>query len=305
MVFTPKVAYMTAWTLFLGCYFCLPLALDGAGLSPLPTAVRKHLKDTAISAKNSGMRDVDCIYVINLDCRPEKWVRVSSLLKERGLNPNRFSAIVGAGLSLRTKQELSGHYPMRLSDGEYGCLLSHLSVIRDAYKRGFRRIWVCEDDIDIIRDVKQLPLLLDRLTAIDPKWDMFYTDVETKNNEGLRIPSVDADFRPDFDYPDKAYYLEKNIVGKNLMSIRQRFGMYSFFLSRTGMRKILDYFTHVYLWSAVDIDIHYVPGLREYSTTKDYVSIWYQSPISDIVHSDRKETTIDEEISPIEDMDSL
>ena len=277
-------------------FCCLLFSTDGlhaGGLSPVPSATRQHLKETMITEARSGLRGVDCIYVINLGSRPEKWARVNALLKSSGLTPNRFSAVIGKNLSARIKTSLAGHYPVRLTDGEYGCLLSHVSVIKDAYKRGYHRIWICEDDIDVIEDLKQLPQLLNRLTRIDPKWDVFYTDLETKNSDGLRIPSVDGDFRPDFNYPDKAIYLEKKIVGKELMSIKQRFGMYSYFLSRSGMKKVLDYFTHVPVWSAIDIDIHYVPDLKEYSPTKDYVSIWYKSPISDIVHSDRSEAVLD------------
>ena len=82
-----------------------------------------------------------------------------------------------------------------------------------------------------------------------------------KKYQGERVPSVDADFRPDFSYKHPSHYLERTLLDKEIMSVRQRFGMYSFFLSRFGMKKILDYFTHVYLWSAVDIDLHYIPDL--------------------------------------------
>lgn len=45
-----------------------------------------------------------------------------------------------------------------LSRGAIGIVLSHLSILKDAYDRGFETIWVMEDDIDIIKN----PLNLDR-----------------------------------------------------------------------------------------------------------------------------------------------
>ena len=49
------------------------------------------------------------------------------------------------------------------------------------------------------------------------------------------------------------------------------------------VEKVLRYFTHVYLWSAIDVDIHYVPSIREYSTRRDIVSVHYEAgDVSDI-----------------------
>lgn len=248
----------------------------------------KYFKRTELTELQSGLKSVDCVYVINLDSRPEKWARVDSLLKTHGIRANRFSGVLGKKLSMSSRRELCGSYPIRLSAGEFGCLLSHLSVIHDAYNRGFNLIWVCEDDIAIIRNVKALPRYLRKLSQIDPTWDIFYTDVDSKNQLGQIIPSLDADFRPDYEHFDLEYYLEKTVVAKNIMLMRQRFGMYSFFISRSGMKKVLDYYNHMYLWTAIDIDIHYIPNLKEYSMTRDFVSIWYESPFSDIVHSQRQ-----------------
>ena len=45
-------------------------------------------------------------------------------------------------------------------------------------------------------------------------------------------------------------------------------------ISRKGIKKILDYFTHVYLWAPIDVDMHYIPGIRQYSTRRNVVSLW-------------------------------
>lgn len=242
------------------------------------TPIIKYLKPIEITEPESGIELVDCIYVINLDERPEKWERMKALLSDQGLKANRMSGINGWKIPPKGQEELAGPYPIRLRGGHFGCLLSHVSVLKDAYERGFEIIWVCEDDIEFIESAKQIPTLLKNLSEIDPDWDVFYTDIDSKDKQGNYMRSVSSDFRPDRTYPPVEYYTERIQLTDDIMRIRQRFGMYSLLISRKGLKKILDYFTHLYLWTAVDIDIHYIPGIRQYSATRDIVSIWYSSP---------------------------
>ena len=234
-----------------------------------------------ISELESGVESIDCMYVINLDKRPEKWQRMQVLFDERGMHGNRVSGVKGWEIPIEIQQELAGYYPIRLPKGCLGCLLSHISVIKNAYERNFNRIWVFEDDVEFQEDIQQIPELLARLSKIDPEWDVFYTDIDSKNNEGVPILSLGSDFRPDQKYRLLEYYTKRNLVSDDIMRVRQRFGLYSYVVSRNGMKKIIDYFTHVYLWTAVDVDIHYIPGIREYSTVKDVVTIWTLSGVSD------------------------
>jgi GR25 family glycosyltransferase involved in LPS biosynthesis len=247
-------------------------------LSSSETPIVKYLKPIEITEQDSGIGLVDCIYVINLDERPEKWERMKILLNDQGLKANRVSGINGWKIPKEVKKELVGPYPIRLRGGHFGCLLSHVSVLKNAYERGFEIIWVCEDDIEFIENAKEIPDLLRKLSKIDPDWDVFYTDIDSKDQQGRYIRSVSSDFRPDRTYPPVEYYTERFRLTEDIMRIRQRFGMYSLLISRKGIKKILDYFTHLYLWTAVDIDIHYIPGIRQYSATRDIVSIWYSSP---------------------------
>lgn len=253
-----------------------------ACVKPHKTPVVKYLKKNGHCPKNSGMPLVDCIYVINLDRRPEKWQRIEALLEQRGLSACRFSAVDGATLTDEDQIRLAGDYPVRMLRGEVGCLLSHVSVLKDALDKGYKLIWVMEDDIEFVEDPRQLPELIKTLKKIDADWDVLYTDIDSKNSEGITVPAVDVDFRPDrlSNFPAE-YYQQRTAVSSDLMHIGQRYGMYSLLISRKGMKKIYKYFSHVYLWSAIDIDIHYIPTIRQYSTTRDIVSIWYQSPFSD------------------------
>lgn len=261
--------------------FCSPYSIF-AHVYPDPTPVVKHLSAITLTELDSGFNAVDCIYVINLDRRPEKWERVNALLKDQGMHGNRVSAVDGWSLTEEDQAELAGAYPVRMLGGEVGCLLSHVSAIKDAYERGFNVAWIFEDDIEFAENPHQLSALIKKLNMLDPGWDILYTDVDSKNSSGETILALASDFRPDRPVAlPLSYYLFRTRISQDFLLLRQRYGLYSYIVSRKGMKKIYDYFSHVHLWTAADIDIHYIPGIRQYSTIRDIVSIWCHSPFSD------------------------
>lgn len=210
--------------------------------------------------------------MINLDQRPERWVQAKKNFLLHQCIPNRFSAVNGWSLSKWQQQELAGPYPLKISGGAIGCLLSHLSIYQDAYDRGFDCVWVCEDDLDFIRSPRELPPLIKELNQIDPNWDLLYTDHITT---GAGVQWTRPGQLP---YP---VIQNEETSSKELFRIHGRFQTHSMVLSRKGLRKILHYFSHVYLWSPIDVDIHYVPGIREYSVKKDIVTFQKNPSYSD------------------------
>lgn len=236
-----------------------------------PTA--RYLRDIEISELDSGMAGIDCIYVINLDDRPQKWGVVKDILNGLGLRANRVSAVNGWELTMAEKLELLGPYatkaPMR--GGQIGCLLSHISVIKDAYNRGFKKIWILEDDICFNESPHILPDLLEELTEFDPNWDVFYTDRDFLHRSVRKMSRESAPgyFRPDQKYPLGVFYTRTWQVSPNIFRIRYRFGMHSVLISRKGIEKILHYFTHTYIYSPIDHDIHHIPSIKEYAYNRE------------------------------------
>lgn len=239
-----------------------------AFLQPFETAVVNYLKPITVTEFQSGVKGVDCIYVINLDERPEKWEWFIS--QEADIHVNRVSGINGWKLTSEQLQELSGSYPVRISPGQYGCLLSHISILKDAENRGFETIWVMEDDAEFLADPHQISDLLKELSSMN--WDVLYTDIDMREPVGGYIISQHVDPRPGQVLPQKFYAMKRKRVSKNLMRIRNRFGTHSILVSRSGIKKMLDYFTHVYFWAHIDHDMHYIPGIREYSATRNIVT---------------------------------
>lgn len=272
-----KITIVIIGLLMMGHLFGAPSSY----YSPYPTKIATYLQPVPFLKKDSGIRLIDRIYVINLDERPQKWARIEPLFHDQKMNVTRASGINGWLLSEEAKKELFGPYPPQLRGGQIGCLLSHLSIIKDGYERNYSRIWIMEDDVFFLEDAKVLSSLIALLQKKDPQWDVLYTDVNMKKANGEYLENLALNPRPDQVLAPLEYYLSRIQIAPTLMKIGQRYGLHSYILSRRGMRKILDYFTHVYLWAPIDIDIHYVPSIRQYSSTRNIVTHWLGSSYSD------------------------
>lgn len=240
--------------------------------------IEPYLHDIEVEESNSGIANIDCVYVINLKNRLSKWKKIQAEFLMHNIKVNRVNAINGWFLKEEEKQTLFGSSPIRMRGGQIGCLLSHLSVIRDAYLRQFNCIWICEDDIMICEDPHQLSSFIHCLNEVCPDWDILYTDVDTKNSSGKRVPSLSSDFRPDEDHWPLEYYTTRIPINHEIDQIRQRFGAYSMIISRSGIKKILNYFTSRFLWTSYDIDIHYIPNIIQFSLNRDLVSVDFTLP---------------------------
>jgi GR25 family glycosyltransferase involved in LPS biosynthesis len=101
---------------------------------------------------------------INLDRRPERWSRMQELFLQHQVNPvERFAAIDGLKLNVPVHSQIS--------KGGYGCLLSHVEIVKRARERQLPTVLIFEDDCCFDPDfnnkfsyyIRQLP----------SDWDMF------------------------------------------------------------------------------------------------------------------------------------
>lgn len=236
------------------------------------TPILKYLKPINIDEKVSGMEPIDCVYVINLDLRFEQWERMQALLQERGIHANRVTAINGWELPKETAKELAGPYPVQLQGGALGCLLSHVSIYKDAFDRGFKTIWVMEDDVEFLGDIREIPTYLKTLTQVDPEWGIFYTDFESRDDVNGYFMFHNEIKRPDQKLNPSWYYCLKELACDGIIRTYGRYGTMSMLISKIGIEKLLYYFTHVYLYLPVDHDIHYIPQLKKYVPAKEIVT---------------------------------
>jgi GR25 family glycosyltransferase involved in LPS biosynthesis len=270
------------------------------------TNIKNYLSAVNIDAKESGLPLIDNIFVINLEKRPLKWQRMKSLCEALDLKINRFNAVNGWKLSRQAIHDLCQYdngedgYNFRskhrdLSNGHVGSLLSHLSIVYDAYQKGLELIWIMEDDVEFFQDIKILPNFISQLTKRDPEWDIFYTDSDWAGTPPSKI-SIDilhswlinippSRLRPGQLRKNISFYLERTPM-EPFIKLNYRWGVHSYLVSRKGMKKIVDYFNQYRFYIPIDNDLHFIPDIRQYALSKDITGIAY-SKISDTYTSPR------------------
>lgn len=271
--------------------------------------IERFFKNAEDKERRPSIEGLDFIYMINLDERPEKFNLSQKDLNRYGIYPYRFSAINGWKLPLSTIRELGMPFSHRMTnerfigtiykevdDGEYisnepihkegevyfslgmsrgaiGIVMSHLSILQDAYNAGYQTIWVMEDDIEVLEDPWQISSLIRELDQADKDWDILFTDPDTKNTEGYYVPCRSIAARPNFAMHSLSYFLKHFYpVTHRLSRTGMRYGAYSMILRRSGMKKILDYFKSYRIFLPYDMDFWLIPDLRMYCPNYAVVS---------------------------------
>lgn len=257
------------------------------------------------------MENIDFIYMINLDERPEKFERSAQQLALWGIFPYRFSAVNGWELSLEAIQSVGVNFQPWMSTGGWGtyyeekeptheyvyktdrtyfchCMsrgaigiaLSHLSVLQDAYDSGYETIWVMEDDIDVIQNPHFLSELIAHLDEAVGKegWDILFTDPDTKNTLGHYVPCTGFAWRPNYQPLNPSRFAERKDIDSNFRQVGARFGAYSMIVRRSGMKKILDFLQEYQIFLPFDIEYPYPEEIRLFNVRKEIVCPWVGAP---------------------------
>jgi len=102
---------------------------------------------------------------INLDRRPERWKRMHARFAAAGVGVvERFPALDGA------KLVVPAAWPE--SSGAYGCLQSHLAVVREARAQARESILIMEDDVVFADDFQAQ--FQERVRHLPSDWDMLF-----------------------------------------------------------------------------------------------------------------------------------
>ena len=275
----------------------------------LNAALEDHFKSAKDKSANHSMRNIDFIYVINLDQRPEKWKTTFNQLQSFGIFPYRFSSVNGWELSVKDINDVGLKYEpgmtplmatvyreetpekrsreimtefgrtyLHLSLGALGCYLSHLSVLQDAYDSNYETIWVLEDDIEVLDDPRKLSDYVDMLDDLLGKdgWDVLFTDQDCRSRTGQYIIAYGACEHPDMDCSVQArtkddYTLKKNI-SPYFRQISARFGAYSMIIRRSGIIKLLEFSKKHLIYQPYDLENYLMPDIRRFSLRYDLVT---------------------------------
>ncbi len=275
--------------------------------STVDSTLEKYLKPAPYKMGPHNMRNIDFIYMINLDKRPEKYESTMQALQPYNIYPYRFSAVNGWELSFEAidnlgvnyqpestqgpictvfrhidgkeipsfeimKEEGVTYYCHSLSRGSLGCLMSHLSVLQDAYTSGYETIWIIEDDIRIVENPHKISDLIDQLDQLAPDWDVLFTDSETKGADGSKFFCGGIRPRPNFQYQDLNYYIKRTYINEDIEKLGLRFGSYSMVIKRSGVEKLLNYFKTYKLYFPYDMEYFFPPGIQLYGCSRDFVT---------------------------------
>lgn len=275
------------WKLLMGC-LCIGrlCAIDlGAHLLQNETTIAQYFQPLVQSPIRSHLNEIDCIYVLNLEKRSEKWEDTQEVFKPYQLGLTRFIGIDGWSIPSDVQAHFWEEQKDALIDdgqtlyslpksgffsGNLGSTLSHLSILQDAYDRGYQVIWLLEDDVSIKKDPHLLDETIQRLNAVDPSWDLLYTDLQREkspatNEQDTSKPSLTKICRKNQQIMPTHWYFQKKDIDAEFEEVRLRYGFYSVLLSRSGIKKILDYYKHVTLYCSFDLDVHFVENLHKYA----------------------------------------
>ena len=272
----------------------------------LHAGVDTYFKKAENKSSHHAMEGIDYIYMINLDQRPEKYERTMDAFRPYNINPYRFSAVNGWSLSFQALEELGvvydssmpegpiasvyrhvdgqeyhgfeimkepgiAYYCHSLSRGAIGCLLSHLSILQDAYDSGYQTVWVMEDDVRIVSNPHEISSFISVLDNLAPDWDVLFTDHEIKGGTGP-VPCGVIRPRPLVQLQPLEYYLKRGNINADIEKIGMRFGSASMVVRRSGMKKILDFFKTYKIYFPYDIDYFCVPDIHLYALSRDVVT---------------------------------
>lgn len=270
-----------------------------------------HLKKAPNKTNKSRMQNIDFIYLINLDQRPEKLAKSMDQLGSYGISPYRFSAVCGWDLTVEQINDIGVKYAPGMPQntlatcyipgedgtptsqhevisptgrayfvhcmgrGTIGIALSHLSILKDALESGYKTIWVMEDDIDVLQDPRVLPNLIKKLDKLVGKkgWDILFTDIDFKDPQGNHVPCLQADLRrPNFAPSNPDKFARREKISSDFSRIGARYGAHSMIIRRSGIRKLLNFYRQYSVFLPYDMDYILPPNINLFALNYDLIS---------------------------------
>ncbi len=170
--------------------------------------------------------------------------------KKFSLDIRRFNAIKGA----EVKSKISG-----LSDGQLGCLLSHLTLIESNINAD-SHLLIIEDDEELAESFATLPLIPGYLEREHLGWDIIYLDATIVQPEAMIIL---------FDLVEGTYKEEIKLV--EVMEGLQTFGTHAYLVNKLSKEKLAG-LIRKYMYQGKPIDNIFV-ALAHYKELKFMITL--------------------------------
>lgn len=182
----------------------------------------------------------DNVYVVSMRKEVERRELITKRLNDIQVNFEFFDAIDGSVLNYLWKNVKD-----RFINANYmACLLSHLSVYKDALRKGYKRPLILEDDAvpkkSIIQDFEIIK------TQIPEDYDLLYLGYIP-----LDDPQICWDYR----------VIEDRFVSDNIFDTRNLWGTYAYSITPDMMQHMLDVYDKEF---PMEIDKYFVYNHRKY-----------------------------------------
>ena len=149
------------------------IALFGFFALSLEASVEDHFKPALNKSGAHSIENIDFIYMINLDQRPEKFERCIQQLHPYGVYPYRFSAVNGWELTLEAIQDVGVKFSADMNGGFLATSYLEEDLAIAAQKRGLKTY----KSIDVIGPVD--------IKYIAPVKDVFMKKLQALNCETI------------------------------------------------------------------------------------------------------------------------
>lgn len=286
-------------------------------LSTAHAALFDHLKPALGKGKNHYIRNIDFIYLINLDNKPEKYAQAKIQLEQYKIYPYRFSAVNGWELPLETIEDIGLKYrpgmtPLMATSfvkkdgriltnnsfmtvygktyfmhgmtlGTIGRTLSHISVLQDAYDSGYETIWVLQDDIQVLKNPKKISNLVRELDQAIGRnnWDLLFTDINYRLDAGQYVSADGAVRRPDMDcnaaFRFSPHFTNFEHINSQFRKMPVRYSANSLIIRRSGIEKLLQFYHTHNIYAPYDLENSLPEEIQRYGLTFDLVTNNYGS----------------------------
>ena len=156
---------------------------------------------------------VDHVYIVTMDAQNEEKVRkITDEYLSFGLVVpfTIFDAVDGRNPKVDFDWQLFQGWKMRsdnkywnreITAGEIGCALSHLSIWKDAFKKGYNKILILEEDFKVLREWNENDI------QTNEEWGLFYLGRNRVGEDQEQI--TETIVRPGYSYCTHAYMLSR------------------------------------------------------------------------------------------------
>lgn len=188
-----------------------------------------HSKETIKIQRYSINNYFDEVYLINLERRKDRMIKVDNKLKDVGISYKRIKGYDGQLL----KEFVDPKILVRRTPGYLGCLLSHLEIIKLSYNQGLEKILILEDDIIIHRNINEeferIINTLDIENNLD--WDLLYLG-GGQCTGSFKLPEEYNDTKP----------INNEVRDSRIWKADHVWSGHSYALNRKLMKWIIDYY---------------------------------------------------------------